>query len=571
MQKIKQFNTYLLTNHPTLWLSKLPFLLLCSIVLSLLLFVWGFVYMDFHQLTHSSAFMTYNESFASLFQGLATLCVLILWATSFYKKNALRSLYPLKRGYFLKMSFFLFFGFFTLMLPSHSFQWGVKLKTNILVDEETVYNDLWTYRNALPFLPENEDNYDQIDWYKKVFKFKHPDKTVNVASFDGVNWSEEFSYLPEMNSEELAKHSVTIEGYQKVFFLTKVKQLNCNESETTFISFLTPNIDSNHFFSIRYFVENDYNEHYIYDNIEEAFVKKAMMRDRNYRAKMHENFYHIVQKRDKKRLTKAIDELLAVEKKYGLKSDVTTSELVDYLIRNDFNLPNYNQFGYCGDNEFGIKIHRVPDKLEIRKESNWSPAIYCDQGEKLWRLAENYNKINYATAFEPWFPLIIIALFLTVVAMMFEFVNGIGFLLAVPTGFVLLLLNVLIYGIVYTIAHRPGDYFNEDFYGAVMVLVNILVIQGITILGLLKQWRKRFMNVLMVLAYSSVGFIPSVLVIIIYLSTKHDLTSNNCDYSFQTVSPVDWLMHPYWAVGSFVLCWLSFYPLIKRHFANPES
>lgn len=574
MQKIKQFNTYLLTNHPTLWLSKLPFLLLCSIVLSLLLFVWGFIYIDYQQLAHSSILLSYFESFAALFHGLSVVCILILWATSFYKKNALRSLYPLKKGYFLKLSIFLFIGFFTLLLPTVTFYKGALLKTNRIISVEDAQKDVFTYLKAEPFLLNAENDYSQLSYIHQHLRKQHPSLSVNTLSYNGVKWDGESSTLSEANWKKIPNYVFQIEGYKKVIFLTKDWSNECNYY-SKFIRFVQPKVDSLQLNSVRFFVataEDRYDYFTWNEQVSPKYYTLVVPLKKKYAQESKTHFDAIVRSNDKTAVLKSLKDLLALEKKRELKSNVNPKELTDYIFEYNWNVPNYNIVGsYLTPNHDDETNESVDAWLMSKVDDDWVPPMYGDQGELFSRVAENVNIINFGLDQYQWFVFVMMALFLTVVVLLFEFVNGIGFLLAVPTGFVLLLLNVLIYGIVYTIFHRPGDYFNEDFYGAVTVLVNILVIQGITILGLLKQWRKRFMNVLMVLAYSSVGFIPTVVIIIIHMTTKTEILIDRCEYSFQTISPVDWLMHPYWAVGSFVLCWLSFYPLIKRHFANPES
>ena len=138
MKFLRKFDTFLLENYPVLWRSKVFYLLATGALLWVVFYLVGYAITDLNTLLTCSIDKRYEDTYAVLFHAILVLIILSFWALHFYKKNAIRHYYPLKRFYLLKLFFSILIGILPLVTIIVPFQAGVRAKARDLVDLETL-------------------------------------------------------------------------------------------------------------------------------------------------------------------------------------------------------------------------------------------------------------------------------------------------------------------------------------------------------------------------------------------------------------------------------------------------
>lgn len=154
-----RFTTYLLEHHPLLWHTKFIQLLAVGIFYWLLSYMLGYGLTNLEVLRTENITNYYERSNYSLFHSIFVIITLFIWALYFFKNNALKSFYPLKRGYYSKFLVYLFVSFFMLISAYIPFTKGVQHKTAKLLPEEKMEREIENYQLIRPFLLFGTDDY----------------------------------------------------------------------------------------------------------------------------------------------------------------------------------------------------------------------------------------------------------------------------------------------------------------------------------------------------------------------------------------------------------------------------
>lgn len=158
---LKRFNQYLVTNHPQLWNTRLPHMLLAILVIHVLFFIAGYLHFDdwgklhtYYNINHQ---LVQSENIA--YSILASTLLLIVWLVFYLRNNPFKSFYPLKPVYFFTefaIIFIVIFGSITFYKSYASgFCYAIERQTNSI----NLVEEVNTYNLAYGLLPSKRHHY----------------------------------------------------------------------------------------------------------------------------------------------------------------------------------------------------------------------------------------------------------------------------------------------------------------------------------------------------------------------------------------------------------------------------
>ncbi len=182
MNLLKKLDLFLLEKFPLLWHTKLLYACFFSVVTSLLFYLWGFVFTNESNIIRLSGNLYFEKSNAMLCLFILDAIFIIIWALSFYRKSAVKNLYPLQRFYFTRLFCSFLIIFWSLTWPSTTFNWGVQAKIRKLAPLEELKANIQTINFADAFLFDNDFTYSNyIDTY-------HPNITEIEFDYNNSSW-----------------------------------------------------------------------------------------------------------------------------------------------------------------------------------------------------------------------------------------------------------------------------------------------------------------------------------------------------------------------------------------------
>lgn len=160
MQKINQFNQYLLEKHPTLWNTKIIWMLMAGFVVHILFFIIGyFSHMDPVSLQKYSIKDDYFKSGVIFIHLIISILMIVGWLIMMFKNNAFKNFYPSSKWKLFSQ----FVQYFIIILVSITFYFPYMMGFRVFIDQE--YPDAIVEKNkevinrAYPFLSQSLELY----------------------------------------------------------------------------------------------------------------------------------------------------------------------------------------------------------------------------------------------------------------------------------------------------------------------------------------------------------------------------------------------------------------------------
>lgn len=205
MKPLKKLDNYLLENHPLIWMSKLHYVLPSALILNFISWIWGYFSIDSASVMGYIGEKPYFDSYVIFYFLLVGILYIILWSLAYFKKSAVRHLYPLGKLYFVRLLVVLFINFLSISLIFVSFSWGYRSKIQSLANYEELKKEIGGVNEAMAFLPAVGDvtsgktsSYTQL----RLFEAKNPGFHVlsELEWSGGVSYSG-FDYDPSDHPE----------------------------------------------------------------------------------------------------------------------------------------------------------------------------------------------------------------------------------------------------------------------------------------------------------------------------------------------------------------------------------
>ena len=160
MQKINKINQYLLERYPTIWNTRIVWMLLLGIAIHLIFFFIGFIsHASPSTLQSSGAISDYLSSGLVFVHVIISVLMIVGWLVFMFKNNAFKSFYP-NSG---KKLFFEFFQYFIIIFISTTFYFsymvGFRLFINYKYDDEKMSKNIGIINRANAFLSQELELY----------------------------------------------------------------------------------------------------------------------------------------------------------------------------------------------------------------------------------------------------------------------------------------------------------------------------------------------------------------------------------------------------------------------------
>ncbi|MET0392299.1 MAG: hypothetical protein ABW019_04120 [Chitinophagaceae bacterium] len=160
---LQRFNSYLLTNYPLLWNTRIAWLTGANIVIHLLFFLAGVSGISADTLQEHSSFYSVGIPGLLFFSILTSLAVLIIWLAFYLRNNAFKSFYIIGRLHSFREFVIVLAAVLSSIIYFESFFWGVRVKTRMITSREQFVREANTINLAMAFLPQSKQDFFILD------------------------------------------------------------------------------------------------------------------------------------------------------------------------------------------------------------------------------------------------------------------------------------------------------------------------------------------------------------------------------------------------------------------------
>lgn len=180
---IYKTNQYLLENHPIIWNTKLVWVLLSSLVLHILFFIFGLLAITNPEILHEygakSIFFENGTIFISI---ILSILILVIWLVFLFKNNAFKSFYPTSRAkLFKQFLIYLIITFFSTTFYI-SYNFGVKTYISSKYDDDSIEKEITISNAAALFFSENT-----LDYAINQRRYPDPFNTLYCETYEGTD------------------------------------------------------------------------------------------------------------------------------------------------------------------------------------------------------------------------------------------------------------------------------------------------------------------------------------------------------------------------------------------------
>lgn len=545
MKLYKKINNYLLENHPLIWSSRLFPMLLTAILFWAFSFLTGFATMNEGKLIQFRFFQNYFSSFYVSFHIIFVLVVIIIWAINFYKHNAFKRLYPLEKGYFIKLFFYLFVPIFLLISVYHPFTLGSKLRTASLMNKKELMADRDILNLARPFMPMSADEY-KIE--NRVYPSPFPLKTIKYDQ-NTNKWNSNYYKIPASYDDKTNKllsvydyrpdegKTTLVDGRAFQFLRTENEEIGNEGCRTSEIVKESIQLDEEKYqldissvlnFSRLMIGPDDY-PYQVKEKILKQYFSEARVYKNTYAATVHE----WVKKKDYASIEKAIRNATAVLNKYHIDHNLEPAKLVKYLRKKKFkNLVSvvsvyreqYEDLDEALDDNYLTKTEYNELPFEEQFEIYSKQYVRVNEMETLFQNLQYSEVPTFFSNFE--FSIFYFAFYMAMAFMLFAVLKPLPFLLSIPIWGIL---NIVC-GLLISSLHYNGK--------TETVVVSIFLFQIILVI-LINWWflrdpkiSKKPLNVTISMVYcASPLVLPLLSTLLHFVSAKKRM--NDCGYEIR--------------------------------------
>ncbi|MCA6065878.1 hypothetical protein JI747_001725 [Chryseobacterium sp. RG1] len=181
MQKIYKFNQYLLEKYPTIWNTKIIWMVLAGIVIHILFFIIGyFSHVNPVSLQKFEVKDDYFRDGMIFIHLIISILMIVGWLVMMFKNNAFKNFYPSSKSKLFLQFVQYFIIIFSCTTFYFSYMTGFKMFiTNKYPDREMLAN-IDVINEATPFLSQEMNNYTLDNRkYPKIFNDLYCETNIN--------------------------------------------------------------------------------------------------------------------------------------------------------------------------------------------------------------------------------------------------------------------------------------------------------------------------------------------------------------------------------------------------------
>lgn len=160
MQKINKFNQFLLEKYPTIWNTKIVWMLLAGIIVHLLFFIIGYVsHINPKSLQTTNVTDDYYRDGIILVHLIISILIIVGWLIMMFKNNSFKNFYPNSKGKLFSQFFQYFVIIFVCTTFYFSYMIGFKMFINSKYPDTEMKANIETINRGNAFLSQNLELY----------------------------------------------------------------------------------------------------------------------------------------------------------------------------------------------------------------------------------------------------------------------------------------------------------------------------------------------------------------------------------------------------------------------------
>lgn len=340
---MKKINQYLLETHPTIWNTKLVWMLLITLVIHIIFFFIGYVsHIDPISLQSNSVqddFFSHGYIFV---QVTISIILIVGWLISLFKNNAFKNFYPNSKWKLFSQ----FLQYFIIVFASTTFYYSFMMgfKTFIVTNypDKEMNKNIDIINRSYPFLSQNMGHYtlnnrlspepfaklycetdiDKIDrskkyfvYYNRVYQFY---TTYSKKTTKKDKYGEYVEVQPEF-SKNIQPVNVENDGTtQTSYFRKDVVDLS---------SYITTTQPSYYNFSELLYDHDNWqkeSQRYPSEDYNLGFMSNSESKQR--KAEINRKTIELLKKKDPEVIEKLLSEFLEISKKYKISNNLNAKE-----------------------------------------------------------------------------------------------------------------------------------------------------------------------------------------------------------------------------------------------------
>ena len=541
---IYKTNQYLLERYPTIWNTRLVWMLLAAVTLHLLFFVFGFFTLTNPEMLQerrvTNLFFENGSIFLSV---IISILLVVTWIIYMFRNNAFKNFYPTTR---LKL-FGQFIVYLVIILSCTTFyisyQYGMKTYIASTYSEEQFNKEIEVANDAYLFLSEKLEDYtlNQRRFPKPFYELYCEDNTrfINYdspyTSFEDddyqfyslrsietpINKSDnKFTGRNDLNKNSGYVFSKTTDSIRRYYFKDSVVNVQ-RFIKTPFPSFY--NMSSTFFISANSKLRDDngynYDEYSGYDyNSRPLFSLHRQLRNkRNYK---------LLERNDKTEIKQLLRDFLTISNYYKIEHNLTADEWFNAVYDpNNFEVKHFirNQAKSEYNHPDVINVNRT--KTEEFYYNHLTDYYY--QNDALRNVFENIESVKSSNPLESIHVFMWLAFFFAAIIFIFRITGLKALLFSIITTGVLALIVSLFAALLFYIAGG-----NDDFVGYFLMYLVFALSTLIILIPIVFYPRVKKLVVAICLNISMVGFSLYIFGVIGLISMhQRDICKENPKYA----------------------------------------
>jgi hypothetical protein len=160
MQKLNKFNQYLLERYPTVWNTKIVWMLLAALVFHIVFFIIGYVsHIDPVSLQKYSVKDDYFRNGVIFIHLIISILLIVGWLLMMLKNNAFKNFYPTSKGKLFGQFVQYFIIIFSCTTFYFSYMTGFRMFINNKYPDQEMAKNVDIINRTAPFLSQNIESY----------------------------------------------------------------------------------------------------------------------------------------------------------------------------------------------------------------------------------------------------------------------------------------------------------------------------------------------------------------------------------------------------------------------------
>ncbi|WP_419868033.1 hypothetical protein [Chryseobacterium sp. CT-SW4] len=338
MKKINQINQQLLEKYPTLWNTKIVWMLLAGIIVHMIFFIIGYLsHMDPRTLQRYSVKNDYFETGIIFIHLIISILMIVGWLIMMFKNNAFKNFYPTSKGKLFTQFVQYFIIVFCCITFYFSYMLGFKVFLNQKYPEAETNKNIEIINRAYPFLSQNLEPYTlenrlypqpffdlfcetdihKIDKSKKYFVYY--DRAYQFSSIYAKTSNKtdrEGNYIipePENTNKTLIAFT-SLNGDSKTFYFKKDVVDLSSYIKTTHPSYYN--------FADIFYIRDENNDVYNRRKYQKEYVDNRDEKLQRYKAEINKQTVELLNKNNPAEIEKLLSEFLKISEQYRISTNL---------------------------------------------------------------------------------------------------------------------------------------------------------------------------------------------------------------------------------------------------------